>query len=199
MRSAYVVFSLSVQSVHFQVVCSGRGFQWVPVAPGQVAIHVGAKGLPLLPGEWARLTTIPVQTQVWLGRVAAQLLILPMTRRHGVGNVYNDMHTICIQHAYIVQTLCIRIKDIVHTSCIHCVYILQTLCTLQVCFSVHMDTSTFSIQNQAYSLRRSVQGSVRDPARPRGLRSDSHRPSSELFRLPCHPGRHHHDQRHQRP
>jgi hypothetical protein len=76
------------------------------VAPGQVAIHVGAKGLPLLPGERARLTIIPVQAQVRLGRVAAKLLILPTTLSHGWQ---------CIQFAYNMQILCI-----------HCVFNMQT-------------------------------------------------------------------------
>ena len=47
------------------------------VAPGHVARHVGAEGLPLLPGERARLTIIPVQTHIRLWRVAVQFLPLP--------------------------------------------------------------------------------------------------------------------------
>ncbi len=51
------------------------------VAPGHVARHVGAEDLPLLPGELARLTIIPVQTHVRLWRVAVQVLTLPRTVR----------------------------------------------------------------------------------------------------------------------
>ena len=47
------------------------------VAPGHVARHVGAEGLPLLPGERAWLTIIPVQTHIRLWRVAVQVLPLP--------------------------------------------------------------------------------------------------------------------------
>jgi hypothetical protein len=47
------------------------------VAPGHVARHAGAEGLPLLPEERARLTIIPVQTQILLWRVTAQGLPLP--------------------------------------------------------------------------------------------------------------------------
>ena len=39
------------------------------VAPGHVARHIGAEGLPLLPGERALLTIIPVQTHIRLWRV----------------------------------------------------------------------------------------------------------------------------------
>ena len=89
-------------------------------APGQVAIHVGAKGLPLLPGERARLTIIPVQAQVRLGRVAAQLLILPTTLSHGWQ---------CIQYAYNL-----------HTTCRLCAYIVFSICRLNADFVfVHME------------------------------------------------------------
>ncbi len=76
------------------------------------------------------------------------------------------MHTICIQHA-----------DFVHTD------LMQTL----FLFTWNL----FPHTNSAHSPRRNVQGSVRDPARPRGLRSDPRRPSSEQFGLPRHQGRHH--------
>ena len=90
------------------------------VAPGQVAIHVGGKGLPLLPGERARLTIIPVQAQVRLGRVAAKLLILPTTLSHGWQ---------CIQFAYNL-----------HTTCRFCAYIVFSICRLNADFVfVHME------------------------------------------------------------
>jgi hypothetical protein len=99
------------------------------VAPGQVAIHVGAKGLPLLPGERARLTIIPVQAQVRLGRVAAKLLILPTTLSHGwqcIQFAYN-LHTTCRLCAYIVFSICRLSADFVHTLCFQYADLMQTL------------------------------------------------------------------------
>ena len=107
-----------------QFFCTKCVFCLLWVAPGQVAIHVGAKGLPLLPGERARLTIIPVQAQVRLGRVAAQLLILPTT-----------LSWQCIQYAYNLHTLC-RL----------CAYIVFALCRLNADFVfVHMEP--FSTHN----------------------------------------------------
>jgi hypothetical protein len=113
-----------------QFVCTKCALCLLWVSPGQVAIHVGAKGLPLLPGERARLTIIPVQAQVRLGRVAAQLLILPMTRRwQYIQHAYN-MHILCRLCAYILKTLHFR----------YCAYIVFTLCRLNADFVfVHME------------------------------------------------------------
>jgi hypothetical protein len=103
-----------------QFFCTKCVFCLLWVAPGQVAIHVGAKGLPLLPGERARLTIIPVQAQVRLGRVAAKLLILPTTLSHGWQ---------CIQFAYNL-----------HTTCRLCAYIVFSICRLNADFVfVHME------------------------------------------------------------
>ena len=105
-----------------QFFCTKCVFCLLWVAPGQVAIHVGAKGLPLLPGERTLLTIIPMQpdseAQVRLGRVAAQLLILPMTLRWQ-----------CIQYAYNL-----------HTTCRLCAYIVFSICRLNADFVfVHME------------------------------------------------------------
>jgi hypothetical protein len=82
-----------------------------------------------------------------------------------------------------MHTICIHYADFVHTLCLHYADLMQTL----FLFTWNL----FPLTNQAHSPRRNVQGSVRDPARPRGLRSDPRRPSSEQFGLPRHPGRHH--------
>jgi hypothetical protein len=133
-QSLFQVIIKYAQTLHTQVkclrslqfVCTKYVFCLLWVSPGQVAIHVGAKGLPLLPGERALLTIIPVQAQVRLGRVAAQLfkLILPMT-----------LSWQCIQYAYNM-----------HTLCRFCEYIVFALCRLNADF-VFVHIEPFSTHN----------------------------------------------------
>ena len=122
------------------------------VAPGHVARHVGAEGLPLLPGERARLTIIPVQTHIRLWRVAVQFLPLPRKvcwKRFGASGRWsqaptrrkwtfklNNMQNVCRPIAEYVQNVCRLYAEYVHTCCRHYEYIcrlradrLQTYCT----------------------------------------------------------------------
>ena len=130
MQSLFQVINKYAQTLLAQVKCL-RSLQFfvtkcvfclLLVAPGQVAIHVGAKGLPLLPGERAAGPS-PARE----GRRPA------LDPTHDTESRL-AMHTICIQFAHKMQTLstyCVSIcrlnADFVHTLCFQYADLMQTL------------------------------------------------------------------------